>query len=107
MARRPRQADFVSLNLRLPPKLHKELVKAAGPASSLNSEILRRLQGSIDAEESVQKVTDMARNIEENAERIMERAQRLEKRAEDLITLADKIEARLKTRLSENQRGER
>jgi hypothetical protein len=62
MARRPKQAGFVSLNLRLPPELHKTLVKAAGAASSLNSEIVRRLQGSLDADanrEAAEQVTKM------------------------------------------------
>ena len=48
MARRSKQANFVALNLRLPPDLHKKLVKSAGPTSSLNSEIIRRLQLSYD-----------------------------------------------------------
>jgi Arc-like DNA binding domain len=46
MTRRAKQASFVALNLRLPPDLHQELVKAAGSTRSLNAEILERLQAS-------------------------------------------------------------
>ena len=47
MQKRAKQANFVALNLRLPPELHKELVKAAGKTRSLNAEILGRLQMSL------------------------------------------------------------
>jgi hypothetical protein len=46
----------VSINLRLPVKLHKKLVEAAAsssPVNSLNSEILGRLFESFQAEEMV------------------------------------------------------
>lgn len=53
MSRRAKQTKFVALNLRLPPELHKELVKASGSTRSLNAEILGRLQRSFEPEEKV------------------------------------------------------
>jgi hypothetical protein len=88
MARRSKQANFVSLNLRLPPDLHKKLVKAAGPTSSLNSEIIRRLQLTYDAPEMEQlkqeilaagtKLTNDARGMAEQQKRIIERLKEVE-----------------------------
>jgi hypothetical protein len=77
MAKRPKQANFVSLNVRLPPELHKKLVTAAGLASSLNSEIIRRLEAgfALDTLETMHP---------EDAKRVlamlMERVERIEKR---------------------------
>jgi hypothetical protein len=49
MARRAKQTDFVALNVRLPPELHKKLASATGSTRSLNSEIVERLQHSFGA----------------------------------------------------------
>jgi len=51
MERRRKQAAFVAINLRLPPSLHRRLVKAAGATRSLNTEILERLEGSFVLDE--------------------------------------------------------
>jgi len=44
-----KQDDFVRITLRLPPDLHKQLIEAAG-ASSLNAEIVARLERSFFAD---------------------------------------------------------
>jgi Na+/phosphate symporter len=109
MPRRSKQGDFVSLNLRLPPKLHKDLVKAAGASSSLNSEIIRRLQGSFDMSEALnrlrkeldEKLSQELRNRRENVQRLEESIKGMQaelearKLTENVLQRLQKLEARL------------
>jgi hypothetical protein len=120
MARRSKQADFVSLNLRLPPELHKELVKAAGTLSSLNSEIIRRLQGNFDLDardkESAQKVSklleDSDRRFREMETLFSKRLREVEKLRDEVLKEGEEIREEfskrledLKARLLQNARG--
>lgn len=43
-----KQDDFVRITLRLPPWIHSQLTEMAGPGGSLNAEIIRRLQRSVE-----------------------------------------------------------
>jgi hypothetical protein len=53
----------------LPPELHRKLVKAAGPASSLNSEIVRRLERGVEMGESISKLlADTQNHVREMTE---------------------------------------
>jgi Arc-like DNA binding domain len=104
MVRRPKQAKFVSLNLRLPPELHRELVKAAGSASSLNSEIIRRLQGSFDVAETLETVRKQAlaeveKHLSEE-KRLSE--ERMKRHREDVSKLIQELG---RSWLLENERG--
>ena len=72
MPKRPKQ-QTVKLVLRLPPDLHRDLVKAAkdrSPPVSLNHEMVTRLLRSFENEE----------NIERMAKEVLRRLTRKEKR---------------------------
>jgi hypothetical protein len=98
MTKRAKQADFVALNLRLPPDLHGKLREAAGTTRSLNAEILERLQRSFETD-----VPWLTRYRDWRKEFIALAERRAEK---ELRRLAERID-RLEGKLGEERRQSR
>jgi hypothetical protein len=84
MVKRAKQANFVALNIRLPPGLHTMLREAAGATRSLNTEILDRLQQSFDTHKPsvgwrAKVIASSERRTQENLKQLAKRIDELEK----------------------------
>jgi hypothetical protein len=85
----------------LPPELHKKLVKAAGLTSSLNSEIIRRLQRSYDADELAEmtQIMEAARKqIVKEAMGTVETQRRIQEQLVEVVKRVQEVEALVRER---------
>jgi len=99
-AKAAKQDDFVRITLRLPPDLHEVLVKSAG-ASSLNAEIVSRIEQSF----SSQSLEHRLERFEDNENRLMFLVADLRKSQLTLENQAQQL-ADLATRYAAERDGE-
>jgi hypothetical protein len=95
--RKAKQSAFLSLNLRLPPELHRKLVKSAGTTRSLNAEILDRLEKSLESEKTAKAqmriLGSWKRDLEQQRKAF---PSRVEEKLDVIERRIDKLEQRLR-----------